>query len=169
MVDRNDVDRETIMVEHLFTSSALCAIDDEMGLDLPLFVLATLSQYADPGALLIGGHENRLCLIGYHCGFANSLHADIERRRIAEEMIAPHLHHPRARRAFGFVQGAAVDARGRAVLPELMCRRARIGGQALLVGAGTTFELWDPETALDAGDADLRDLAAWHLEVKQAA
>lgn len=155
------------LLEHPFTGSGLTALDASGRLRLPMSVLATLNRRG-AGTLLIGVHESDPCLIAYEPAFAARIHLDIERRRLAEQAAAPHLHAPRARRAFGFVEAADVE-NGAVTLPALMRRRARIGDSALILGTGGTFEIWDPGLALEKGDADLRELAAFHLDTKLAA
>ncbi len=49
-------------------------------------------------------------------------------------------------------------------LSSLRRRRGRIEDLALFVGVGGTFEIWNPHLALQSGDADLRELAAYRLE-----
>ena len=46
----------------------------------------------------------------------------------------------------------------------MMRRRGKIEDLALFVGTGGTFEIWNPHLALESGDADLRELAAFRLE-----
>jgi len=46
----------------------------------------------------------------------------------------------------------------------MMRRKGRIEDLALFVGVGGTFEIWNPSLALESGDEDLRDLAAFRLE-----
>jgi MraZ protein len=151
-----------------FSGSGLAAVDAAGRLVLPGFVRETLNRRHSADSLIIGSHEVDPCLVAYDPAFATTIHADVERRRLAEEAIAPHLHHMRARRAFGFVEQVRLD--GEAVtLPPIMRRRARIGKLALLVGAGGTFEIWDAEAALEGSDADLRDLAAFHVDSRIAA
>jgi MraZ protein len=48
----------------------------------------------------------------------------------------------------------------------MMRRKGRIEDQALFVGVGGTFEIWNPKLALESGDAELRELAAFRLEEK---
>jgi MraZ protein len=48
----------------------------------------------------------------------------------------------------------------------MMRRKGRIEDQALFVGVGGTFEIWNPKLALESGDTDLRELAAFRLEEK---
>lgn len=147
---------------HPFMGNALCAVGAGGTLVLPAFVRAGLARRFDSDRILIGIHEQDPCLIAYDRGFADALAADAERRRLAEEASDPRAHHARARRLFGFVAEADVDARGWIALPPLMRRRAGIEGEALIVGTGGVFELWSPEVALGAGDPVLADLVAFH-------
>ena len=156
------------MVEHLFSGSGVCVVDGAGGLLLPAFVRETISRRSAAQRLFIGSHETDPCLVAYDAGFVSSIHADVERRRIAELATSPQLHFVRARRAFGFVESADVDA-GRIVLPGLMRRRAHVAQLALLVGTGGAFEIWDARIALDHGDADLHELAAFYIDRQQAA
>lgn len=157
------------MLEHLFHGSALCPIGGDGRLTLPSFIRETAGRRCGSGVLLVAAHEVDDCLALYDRSYSRQLHADFERRRIAEESAAPGLHHARARKAFGFAVEAAIEADGSLVLPLLMRRRAGLGQRALLVGAGATFELWDPQRALDRGEPDLRELASFHLQFSQAA
>ena len=157
-----------VMLEYPFSGSRLAAVDAAGKLPLPPFVRDTLDRRGRADSLLIGRHEEDPCLIAYDRPFAAIVLADVERRRLAEEAIAPQLHHARARRAFGFVAAVEVEA-GAIVLPELMRRRAAIGAQALLVGTGGMFEIWDAQVALERGDPDLRELANFFLNQKLAA
>ena len=156
------------MLEYPFCGSAVAAVDKAGRLALPSFLRETLDRRLAHDALLIGRHEIDPCLVAYDRAHIASIHADVERRRLIEEPVAPHLHHARARRAFGFVEAAAID-QGRVALPELMRRRASIGALALVVGTGGMFEIWDAELARERGDPDLRELASFHLENKLAA
>ena len=155
-------------MNHPFSGSALCAVDTAGRLVLPPFVRDTLNRRQAPETVTIGSHETDPCLVAYDPAFAAALHADVERRRINEEPVAPHLHFARARRTFGFVDQARLES-GAIALSPLMRRRAKVGPLALIVGAGGTFEIWDAQIALERGDSDLRDLAAFHLEFQQAA
>jgi DNA-binding transcriptional regulator/RsmH inhibitor MraZ len=41
-----------------------------------------------------------------------------------------------------------------------------IGLSALLIGAGGTFEIWNPQVALESEDAFLSEMAAWRMSRK---
>jgi MraZ protein len=156
------------MFDYPFSGSGLVTVDASGRLAVPSFIAETLDRRAAAGTVMIGGHEADPCLIAYDRAFALIIQADVERRRIAEELIAPRLHHARARRAFGFVEPVQIQT-GTLLLPQLMRRRAGIEQHALIVGTGGTFEIWDAQAAIARGDGDLRELAAHHLQVQQAA
>jgi DNA-binding transcriptional regulator/RsmH inhibitor MraZ len=120
--------------------------------------------------LLIGAHEADPCLIAYDRSIVPLLHADLERRRIADELKegAGTAHNARTRRAFGFVADADVDA-GLVILPPIMRRRALISERALVIGCGAAFEIWDADSALQSGDPDLVEIARFHIEFQDAA
>jgi DNA-binding transcriptional regulator/RsmH inhibitor MraZ len=157
------------VVDHLFSGSALCAVNAAGGIVLPAFVRATLSRRGDARILLIGSHEYDPCLIAYDTAFARALHADCERRRIAEEREAPAASARRLRRIFGLAETATYGERGAIVLPQKIRRHARIEALVLVVGIGAAFEIWSLEAALDHDDPGLRELAAFHGEVRHVA
>ena len=157
------------MIDHLFSGSALMAVHAGGTFILPAFVRATLGRRTDERAFLLGSHAQDPCLLAYDRPYARILHQDCERRRIAEEQDAPEASARRLRRIFGFVEALGFGDDGAVILPPMMRRRARIGAQALVIGVGGAFEIWGAEAALDQGDPDLRELAAFHLDEQHAA
>jgi MraZ protein len=157
------------VINHLFSGNALCPVNTGGTLILPGFIRATLGRRTDARSLLVGSHECDPCLVAYDAGYARILHQDSERRRIGEESEAPGASAKRLRRIFGFVEDINFGDDGAVVLPPMMRRRARIGANALLVGVGGAFEIWDAQAALDHADPDLREIAAFHLDVQYAA
>lgn len=142
----------------LFSGNALRTVDGEGRIALPPFVLRALR-----GRAVLSVHESDPCISGYDEGREAALFADIERRRLRDEAdgIGAAAHHCRSRRAFGTAEQASVDACGRLVLPPIVRRRARIGSLALFVGAGGSFEIWNPHVARASGDEALRELAEY--------
>jgi len=136
---------------------------------LPAFVRAPLACRTDACTILVGSHEADPCLVAYDPGQAEALAADCRRRRIAEEGSMAHLHHARARRIFGFLDEIGIAGDGGCALHPLLRQRARIEEVALIIGTGGAFEIWSPQVALEGADPDLADLAAFHLNLKQAA
>ena len=152
-------------LEHLFNGSALNAVDAKGRLSIPAFIRAVIERRTDAKAVVIGMHEVDPCLTAYDRGYARILHAENERRRLREEEKgASENHFARARRTFGLTEDVPYDPSGRIVLPPMMRRKGRIEDLALFVGVGGTFEIWNPHVALEQGDNDLRELAAYRLE-----
>lgn len=153
-------------MEVLFSGNALAALDARGRLLLPSFVRARLDRSSDAQAILIGPHEIHSCLTGYAHGYAPFLFRELERRRLCDEAAGAGLgpHHARARLFFGAPEQASYDSSGRMTLPQAMRRRGRIEDLALFVGAGGTFEIWNPDVARESGDEALRELAASRLD-----
>ena len=152
-------------LEHLFSGSALDAVDAEGGVALPDFVRRVVERRSDGRRVMFGAHETAPCVTGYDPGHSPRLQADVERLRLRDEAAgAPaETHHHRARRLFGLVEHADFDSAGRIVLPPMMRRRGRIGELVLFVGTGVDFEIWNPALAGRAGDPDLREIAEFRL------
>ena len=155
-------------LEHLFNGSALSAVDAKGRLSVPAFIRGVIERRSDSRTVVIGMHEVAPCLSAYDRGYARFLFAENERRRLSEEAAGGDVaaHHARARRTFGLTEEVPYDTSGRIILPPMMRRKGRIEDLALFVGVGGTFEIWNPHLALESGDEDLRDLAAYRLEEK---
>jgi MraZ protein len=121
-----------------------------------------LERRSDSRTVVIGVHETDPCLRAYDRGYVRILHADHERCRLAES--SSETDHARARRIFGFTEEASYGLEGQITLPPLMRRKGKIEHLALFVGTGGTFEIWNPQLALDGGDVGLRELATWRLD-----
>ncbi|HYI47297.1 MAG TPA: hypothetical protein VEX35_02425 [Allosphingosinicella sp.] len=157
------------MTDHPFIGNAYCAVDGAGRLTLPPFVRSALSRRSGARLIFVGCHDSDPCLIGYDRSFARTLAFDCRRQRLRSELGAEGRWNTRLRRAFGFVELVELDMRGKVTLPPMMLRRARIDGGALVIGTGGAFEIWNPQRALDAGDPDLSELAAFHLDIRNAA
>lgn len=155
----------------LFNGSALTAVDAKGRLSVPAFIRGVVERRSDAKAVLIGAHEVDPCLTAYDRGYARNLYADNERRRLLEEAgdASNEAHFARARRTFGLTEDVPYDTSGRIILPPMMRRKGQIEDLALFVGAGGTFEIWNPHIALKSGDANLRELAAYRLEERGVA
>lgn len=158
----------TVELEHLFNGSALNAVDAKGRLSIPAFIRGVVERRSDAKAVIIGPHEVAPCLIAYDRGYARNLYAENERRRLVDETQSgdAQSHFSRARRTFGLTEDVPYDPSGRIILPPMMRRKGRIDDLALFVGVGGTFEIWNPRIAIEYGDEDLRELAAYRLEEK---
>ena len=156
-------------LEHLFNGSALNAVDVKGRLSIPAFIRGVVERRSDAKAVVLGAHEVDPCLTAYDRGYARILHSENERRRLLEETkgdIGDNNHFRRARRTFGLTEDVPYDPSGRIIMPPMMRRKGRIEDLALFVGVGGTFEIWNPYVALEHGDEDLRELAAYRLDEK---
>ncbi|MFN3388171.1 MAG: hypothetical protein ACK40O_04520 [Allosphingosinicella sp.] len=124
-----------------------------------------MTDGAGPGRIVLGVHDEDPCVTGHPPRLWPRIQAEIERRRLRDEVLgaSPAEHHRRARRAFGLSEEAGCDRRGRVRLPPLVRRRGRIGRLALFVGTGAGFEIWDPQVARETGGEALRELAEYRL------
>ena len=152
-------------VAHIFSGSALGALDEAGRLRLPPFILREMNRHGDGGRLLFGIHEKDPCITGYGPALRPRLEAELERRRLRDEALGlpSDGHHVRARRTFGLVEEARYDDDGRLVLPPLARRRGSLGRDVLFIGAGSHFEIWDPSRAIAEGDEELRYVAEYRL------
>jgi MraZ protein len=143
-------------------------VDAKGRLSVPAFVRNVIERSSRRGRSCIGAHEVSPCLTAYGRNYARNLYQEIERRRLMEEGKGGTVqdHYARARRAFGMTEDVPYDTSGRIVLPPMMRRKGAIEDLALFVGVGGTVEIWNPRLALEQGDADLKDIAAWRLEEK---
>ena len=68
--------------------------------------------------------------------------------------------------AFAATEEVPYDSSGRIVFPPMMRRKGKLEDLALFLGAGETFQVWNPTQLL--GDArvpeDLKDIARFRLE-----
>ena len=149
----------------LFSGNALHDVDGDGRTELPGFVLRVLEGRRAGPVVLFGSHEADRCISGYDEAHQVELHAELERRRLQDEArgVAPAAHHSRVRRTFGAVERAPYDARGRVTLPPMMRGRGRIGDRALFIGAGSNFEVWNPDLACESADEEVRALAEFAL------
>ncbi len=152
--------------DYLFSGSALVAVDTQGRLFLPGFVRHRVDRCCDSQRVLIGPHEIYPCLSGYGRAYGPMLIQELERKRLREEAAGagPEGHHRRAHRMFGAQEEAGYSSSGRMALPPIIRRRARIDRHALFIGAGATFEIWNPHLALEMGDEDLREIASFRLD-----
>jgi MraZ protein len=153
-----------VQIEHHFGGSALAAVDGGGRVRLPRFVRETAERRSDARLLIFGAHESDSCATGYDPAYRRMLFADSERLRLRDEAAgADTAHHGRARRAFGLTEQAEIDGEGRVVLPPMIRRLAGIESEALFVGTGGAFEIWNPHAAAESGDPALAEMARWRL------
>lgn len=146
----------------MFLGSALCEVGQDGSVTIPGFLSDALT--AETAELLVSKHAADGCLVGYGHEHLNTLSARTEARRLAGEQRGEDArnHYRRMRRTFGIIEkmprtGATIT------IPAAMRHLGKIGSLALFVGAGDSFEIWNPEIAIESDDEQFRDLAAFRL------
>ena len=147
----------------LFHGSELCEVDADGSVAIPALLSEALSG-GEPSELLLAKHEADACLIGYGREHLAALAARNERRRLAEETRGDdaRAHYHRMRRSFALTDRMPRDA-ARITISAAMLHLGRIGSHALFVGTGDSFEIWNPEIALQSDDQEFRDLVAYRM------
>lgn len=147
-------------MDHFYSGNAVSSVTSRGRVRVPRFLRATIERRSGLNEVILGSHDNDPCIVGYDVAYRRSLYADFERRRLIEERsgMSSRPHDARLRRVFGTAEQVSYDAAGGLGLPLFLRRKARIGGSALFIGTGGTFEIWDPEVAIECGDDDLKDL-----------
>jgi MraZ protein len=147
----------------LFHGSELCEVDADGNVTLPAFLSDALAGDADCH-LLVAKHEAEACLVGYGRGHLATLAERNERRRLAGEDRGEDVrtHYRRMRRSFALTDRLPRDS-ARLTISAAMRHLGKIGRHALFVGAGDSFEIWNPEIAMQSEDQEFRDLTAYRV------
>lgn len=156
----------------MFTGHALNAIDAKGRVAIPSGLRQAVEANGDGRNLIIAKHETDPCLIGYDRGWSELLHARLSRSEDrAADSGRNYDRHNANRRAFGLVEDVPFDASGRFILPPMLRDRAQLTDLALFLGAGDTFEVWNPRVLIEseAMDAEIKEVARWLLSSRGAA
>jgi MraZ protein len=150
----------------LFHGSAICDVDAEGNVSIPEFLADALA--VDAADLVVAKHDADACLVGYGRERLDMLRDRAERRRQAEEDRGEDArnHYHRMRRTFGLADRMPHDS-SIIRIPAAMRHLGRIDRLALFVGAGDSFEIWNPDLALQNDDAMFRELAAFRLRSRR--
>ncbi len=155
-------------LEHLFQGSALNAVDAKGRVSIPAFLRSVVERRGDARTIVLASHENFPCLSAYDPAFAALKHAKLERLLEKEETNAAAQldYQQRNLIAFAATEEVPYDSSGRIVMPPMMRRKGRIEELALFLGAGETFQIWNPTLFLkDARiPKDMKDIARYRLE-----
>jgi MraZ protein len=152
------------VLDHYFSGSALVAVDAKGRLSVPAGIRQKIERRSDTRAIVLTRHPVEPCLTGFDTNYLRLLHLDNERRRLVEEERDPLAHYSRERRSFGSAEEVPYDTSGRILLTSKLRRRGQLEELALFVGVGATFELWNPQLALQSKEPEIREFAAEALE-----
>lgn len=152
----------------IFRGKALNAVDAKGRLSVPAFVRSVIERRSDERIIVIGTHEALPCLTAYGPTYGEDLLEELNARRRADQERGSTMseHYQRAHRLFTLADDVLYDPSGRIILPGFTRDKARIEDLALFAGVGPNVEIWNPHVALEEGDADIRDVAAYFLRDK---
>ena len=160
-----DVD---VALEHLFQGSALNAVDAKGRVSVPAFLRSVIERRGDARTITLAKHEAFPALSAYDPAYAALKHAKLERLLEKEETNpdAQLDYEQRNLMAFAASEEVPYDSSGRIVLPPMMRRKGQIDDLALFLGAGETFQIWNPKLLLAEPRIpdDMKDIARFHLE-----
>ena len=157
-----------VALEHLFQGSALNAVDAKGRVSVPAFLRSVIERRGDAKTIVLAKHESFPCLSAYDPAYAALKHSKLERLFEKEEgnPAAALDYQQRNLMAFAATEEVPYDSSGRIVLPPMMRRNGRLEDVALFLGAGETFQIWNPSQFLkDARiPEDMKDIARYRLE-----
>ena len=159
-------------LEHLFQGSALNAVDAKGRVSVPAFLRGVIERRGDARTIVLAKHESFACLSAYDPAYAALKHAKLERLLEKEETSAQAQldYQQRNLMAFAATEEVPYDSSGRILMPPMMRRKGEIGDLALFLGAGETFQIWNPQLLLKDSRVpeDLKDIARFRLEERGA-
>lgn len=159
-------------LEHLFQGSALNAVDAKGRVSIPAFLRAVIERRGETKTIVLAKHENFPCLSAYDPAYAALKHSKLERLLEKEETNpdAALEYQQRNLMAFGATEEVPYDSSGRILMPPMMRRKGQIDELVLFLGAGETFQVWNPDLLLDDPriPEDLKDIARYRLEERRA-
>jgi len=157
-----------VALEHLFQGSALNAVDAKGRVSVPAFLRSVIERRGDARTIVLAKHEAFPCLSAYDPAYAALKHSKLERLFEKQEgdPDAALDYQQRNLMAFAATEEVPYDSSGRIVLPPMMRRKGGIDDLALFLGAGETFQVWNPSLFLGEPTVpdDLKDIARFRLE-----
>jgi MraZ protein len=161
-----------VALEHLFQGSALNAVDAKGRVSIPAFLRGVIERRGDARTIVLAKHESFSCLSAYDPAYAALKHAKLE-RLLEKEETNPEAqldYQQRNLMAFAATEEVPYDSSGRILMPPMMRRKGEIGDLALFLGAGETFQIWNPQLLLKDARIpdDLKDIARFRLDERGA-
>jgi MraZ protein len=161
-----------VALEHLFQGSALNAVDAKGRVSIPSFLRSVVERRGDARTIVLAKHEDFPALSAYDPAYAALKHSKLERLLEKEETNpdAALEYQQRNLMAFAATEEVPYDSSGRILFPPMMRLKGQIGDLALFLGAGETFQIWNPKLLLADKRIpdDLKDIARFRLEERGA-
>lgn len=144
-------------VGHIFQGHALNAVDAKGRVSVPAGFRALIEKRAlgnalDPdNTLMIGEHANGSCLTALDAVASAELDQQLK-EGVADLPAADRLGALEMARvdAFGSLESVKFDGAGRMVLSPMLRALGEIEDMAFFLGAGSSFQIWNPRKALAA-------------------
>lgn len=159
-------------LEHLFQGSALNAVDAKGRVSIPAFLRSVIERRGSSRTVVLAKHETFPCLSAYDPAYAALKHQKLERLLEKEETVggADIDYQRRNLMAFAASEEVPYDSSGRILMPPMMRMKGKVGDLALFLGAGETFQIWNPELLLadDNVPEDIKDIARFRLNERGA-
>jgi MraZ protein len=161
-----------VALEHLFQGSALNAVDAKGRVSIPAFLRSVVERRGDARTIVLAKHEDFPALSAYDPAYAALKHSKLE-RLLEKEETSPDAaleYQQRNLMAFAATEEVPYDSSGRILFPPMMRLKGQIGELALFLGAGETFQIWNPKLLLADKRIpdDLKDIARFRLEERGA-
>jgi MraZ protein len=157
-----------VALEHLFQGSALNAVDAKGRVSVPAFLRSVVERRGDARTIVLAKHESFPALSAYDPAYAALKHAKLERLFEKQEGDADAAldYQQRNLMAFAATEEVPYDSSGRILLPPMMRRKGQVEDLALFLGAGETFQIWNPRLFLAEPRVpeDMKDIARFRLE-----
>jgi MraZ protein len=161
-----------VALEHLFQGSALNAVDAKGRVSIPAFLRSVVERRGDARTIVLAKHEEFPALSAYDPAYAALKHSKLERLLEKEETNpdAALEYQQRNLMAFAATEEVPYDSSGRILFPPMMRLKGQIGDLALFLGAGETFQIWNPKLLLTDKRIpdDLKDIVRFRLEERGA-
>jgi len=161
-----------VALEHLFQGSALNAVDAKGRVSIPAFLRSVVERRGDAHTIVLAKHEDFPALSAYDPAYAALKHSKLERLLEKEETNpdAALEYQQRNLMAFAATEEVPYDSSGRILFPPMMRLKGQIGDLALFLGAGETFQIWNPKLLLADKRIpdDLKDITRFRLEERGA-
>jgi MraZ protein len=157
-----------VALEHLFQGSALNSVDAKGRVSVPAFLRSVIERRGDARTIVLAKHEAFPALSAYDPAYAALKHGKLERLLEKEETNpdAQLEYEQRNLMAFAATEEVPYDSSGRIVFPPMMRRKGQVEDLALFLGAGETFQIWNPKLLLKEARVpeDMKDIVRFRLE-----
>lgn len=145
-------------LEGIFAGYALGAIDDKGRVAVPAALRNSIPGDVKGRQLFIAKHPEAQCLIASGSDRLKRLAEELEDER--KGAIARNIEFDRYAYERKLFAGEVIpiDASGRFVMPPVLMRRAKLGSDVFLYGAGRYFEIWDLAFLLASEDPRFEEM-----------